>query len=339
MTGEPYVQVRGLEKRFAVRSGVLRRGGKVVHALNGVSFDIPLGETLGLVGESGCGKSTTARLLVGLSHPSAGEITLGGRRLDGLSGKEMRDLRRDFQLIFQDPFGSLDPRMKVRRLIAEPMRVNSDLTKAERDARVDQLLEQVGLSAAHADRFPHEFSGGQRQRIGIARALALSPKLIVCDEPVSALDVSIQAQIVNLLKGLQRDLGLAYLFVSHDLAIVSQIAHRVAVMYLGRIVEIAPTAQLFRAPLHPYTRALIDAVPVADPGHHSSGPPLGGELPSPINLPSGCPFHPRCPRATELCSTVEPTLEFGAEGQEVACHHPLTEATGTSGAGTRADAP
>jgi oligopeptide transport system ATP-binding protein len=320
MTVEPFVQVEGLRKDFPIRKGVLRRHtGEAVHAVNGVSFGISLGETLGLVGESGCGKSTTARMLVALMEPSAGRIAIGGREVTALTGKELRRARKDFQIIFQDPYSSLDPRMTVRELIGEPMRVGEGASRAERVRRVDNLLQQVGLAREHALRYPHEFSGGQRQRIGIARALALSPRFIVCDEPVSALDVSIQAQIVNLLKALQREMRLAYLFVSHDLAIVAQIAHRVAVMYLGQIVEIAPTRALYAAPRHPYTRALLDAVPVAEPGRRAARP-LGGELPSPIHLPSGCVFHPRCPIAMDLCRKAPPPLLRDESGHAVACH-------------------
>ena len=321
MTNPSLVQVRDLKKHFPLPKGLLGFGPReTVHAVNGVSFDVVSGETLGLVGESGCGKSTLARVLVGLLRPTAGTVRVGNAQLAELHGAQLRAARKDFQIIFQDPFGSLDPRMTVQQLIEEPMRVATKMSAKERANRAIDLLQRVGLAASHAERHPHEFSGGQRQRIGIARALALSPKLIVCDEPVSALDVSIQAQIVNLLKDLQRDLRLTYLFVSHDLAIVSQIATRVAVMYLGNIVEIADTPSLYALPRHPYTKALLGAVPVPDPHRKQRVNVLGGELPSPVNLPTGCPFHPRCPIAVDRCHTETPALTGRTATHAVACH-------------------
>jgi len=321
MISQALVQVRDVERHFPLPKGILSfRPRETVHAVNGVSFDIAGGETLGLVGESGCGKSTLARVIVGLLRPTAGTVRVGSADLAELRGGALRSARKDFQIIFQDPFGSLDPRMTVQQLVEEPMRVATNLSAGQRAERAIDLLQRVGLAAHHAERHPHEFSGGQRQRIGIARALALSPKLIVCDEPVSALDVSIQAQIVNLLKDLQRDLGLTYLFVSHDLAIVSQIATRVAVMYLGHIVEIADTPSLYAMPRHPYTKALLGAVPVPDPHRKQRVNVLGGELPSPVNLPTGCPFHPRCPIAVDRCRTEKPALNGKTATHAVACH-------------------
>jgi len=326
-----FVEVRGLVKHFPIRKGILKlASGDAVHAVNGIDFEIPRGTTLGLVGESGCGKSTTARMLVRLLRPTAGEVKIGGVDLATLNGAELRRARHDCQIVFQDPFGSLDPRMNVADLIGEPIRVATDLSRAERLRRVSDLLDKVGLPADSAERHPHEFSGGQRQRIGIARALALSPKFVVCDEPVSALDVSIQAQIVNLLKDLQDELELTYLFVSHDLAIVSQIADVVAVMYLGKIVEMADVRTLFNDPKHPYTKKLLDAVPRADPSRRGVRGTLGGELPSPINLPSGCSFHPRCPIAVPACSAAESDLLDATPGHRVACHLVHDPAYGTT---------
>ena len=321
MTQQALVEVRDLKKHFPLPRGMFSfKPRETVHAVNGVNFDIVGGETLGLVGESGCGKSTLARVLVGLARPTAGSVKVGSADLSSLRGAQLRGARKDFQIIFQDPFGSLDPRMTVQQLVEEPMRVATGMSARQRADRAIDLLQRVGLAASHAERHPHEFSGGQRQRIGIARALALSPRLVVCDEPVSALDVSIQAQIINLLKDLQHDLGLAYLFVSHDLAIVSQIATRVAVMYLGHIVEIADTPSLYAMPRHPYTKALLEAVPVPDPHRKARASVLGGELPSPVNLPTGCPFHPRCPIAVDRCRTEKPVLTGKTAGHAVACH-------------------
>ncbi len=314
MSEAPIVAVRDLNKSFALPSG-----GAVVNAVNGISFDVAPGETLGLVGESGSGKSTTGRMLVGLVPASAGEIRLFGETITGAAGaRGLRAVRRRLQFVFQDPFASLDPRMRVADIIAEPIDIAGGLTRRDRAGRVDELLEMVGLPRSCAERFPHEFSGGQRQRIGIARALALQPDFIVCDEPVSALDVSMQAQIVNLLLDLQDRLGLSYLFIAHDLAVVCTISRRVAVMYAGTIVEIAPKAELFTRPLHPYTRALLDAVPRPDPEHVRAATLRGG-IPARADA-SGCPFRARCPHAAERCAAERPALDEIAPGHRVACH-------------------
>jgi oligopeptide transport system ATP-binding protein len=321
MTAAPLLKVDNLSKRFPVRrQSIFNREQHYVHAVNGVDFEIYPGETLGLVGESGSGKSTTGRMVVNLLEPSTGSITFEGTDLAKVSKQELRKLRHNFQIVFQDPYGSLDQRMTVGQIIDEPLRVAGGWSRSDREARVAELLSRVNLSPNHAKRYPHEFSGGQRQRIGIARSLALSPKLVVCDEPVSALDVSVQAQVVNLFKKLQGDLGLAYLFVAHDLAVVSHISDRVAVMYLGRIVEIADTQRLFAAPQHPYSRALLDSVPRLDRTGRGRRQVLGGELPSPIKPPSGCAFHPRCPLAFDRCKVEAPALRSGDARHQVACH-------------------
>jgi oligopeptide transport system ATP-binding protein len=323
MDPTPLLRVRNLVKRFPIRSGVLSRVTDHVYAVDGVSLDIQAGETLGLVGESGCGKSTTGRCILRLIEPSAGEIWFEGRNVTHLDKRAHRALTRDMQIIFQDPFASLDPRMQVGHIIGEAMVIHRLARNArERQDRVVQLLETVGLHPDHLHRFPHEFSGGQRQRIGIARALAVNPKLIVCDEPVSALDVSIQAQVINLLEDLQQQLGLTYLFIAHDLSVVEHISARVAVMYLGRIVEVAPSRALYTTPRHPYTEALLSAVPIPDPTVQRKRIVLKGDVPNPIQPPPGCHFHPRCPRAETRCRTETPVLRDMADGHQVACHFP-----------------
>ncbi len=316
----PLLEVRDLAKHYPVRSGmIIARQTGTVRAVDGVSFHVDRGETLALVGESGCGKSTTARLALRLIEPSAGSIRFDGADVTTIGGAALRALRRRAQIVFQDPYASLNPRMSVGETIAEPMIVHGVGDAAARRARVEELLALVGLAPFHAARFPHEFSGGQRQRIGIARALSLRPELIVCDEPVSALDVSIQAQVVNLLKDLQRRFGLAYLFIAHDLAVVKHMADRVAVMYLGRIVEIAPKRSLFAQPRHPYTRALLAAIPHPDPNGRGRVVPLGGDVPSPMAVPPGCRFHTRCAFAEARCWVEEPALRPLGDAQ-VACH-------------------
>jgi peptide/nickel transport system ATP-binding protein len=313
--------VNDLKKHFPLRGGLSRGGARVVHAVDGVSFHIDRAETLALVGESGCGKSTVGRAILRLFDITAGQVVLDGRRIDDMPAGALRPLRRRMQVVFQDPFSSLNPRMRVRDLLAEPIR-NFGLAKSSVDmaARIDALLDKVRLPRDAVHRWPHEFSGGQRQRIAIARALAAEPDLIVCDEAVSALDVSVKAQIVNLLKDLQRELGLALLFISHDLAIVEHITHRVAVMYLGKIVELGHKRQIFAAPRHPYTQALLSAVPVPEPGAARARIILKGDIPSPIDRPAGCHFHTRCPHAFERCRREEPALRPMPDGPLVACH-------------------
>jgi oligopeptide transport system ATP-binding protein len=313
MPAEPLLDARGLAKHYTVR------GGGLLRAVDGVDLAVRAGETHALVGESGCGKTTLGRLILRLVEPTAGSIRFRGEDLLALRPGAMRRMRRHLSVIFQDPYGSLDPRMTVAEIVGEPLRIFGEGTRAERRARVEALLAQVGLTPAHATRHPHEFSGGQRQRIGIARALALEPDLVVCDEPVSALDVSIQAQIINLLQDLQQSHGLTYLFVAHDLSVVRHIADRVSVMYLGRVVEEAPKTALFATPRHPYTRALLAAVPQPKPGTPPPVP-LAGEVPSPLNPPSGCRFRTRCPIALARCAEDDPALRPLAPGHRVACH-------------------
>jgi peptide/nickel transport system ATP-binding protein len=317
----PLLEVNDLKKHFRLRGGFFGAAPAWVYAVDGISFQIARGETLSLVGESGCGKSTVGRAVLGLFDITAGQVVLDGQRIDDLSAAALRPLRRRVQVVFQDPFSSLNPRMRVKDIVAEPIR-NFSLASsaADLDARVASLMDKVRLPHDAVHRWPHEFSGGQRQRIGIARALAAHPDLIVCDEAVSALDVSVKAQIVNLLQDLQRELGLALLFISHDLAIVEHMTHRVAVMYLGKIVEVAPKRQIFAAPKHPYTQALLSAVPVPEPGANRQRIILRGDVPSPINPPRGCRFHTRCPYAFDRCTAEEPVLQPLEAGHLAACH-------------------
>ena len=313
---ENLIEVKNLTKHFASGVGLLGRGRDVVRAVDNISFSIRRGETLGLVGESGCGKSTTGRSILRLIEPTSGEVLFEGKDLLSLSAKELRRLRGEMQIIFQDPYSSLNPRMKVGRIIEEPLVIHR---KGNRDDRISELLSLVGLEPDHAMRYPHEFSGGQRQRIGIARALALNPKFIVCDEPVSALDVSVQAQIVNLLQDLQERFGLTYLFISHGLSVVEHISTRVGIMYLGKLVEIASSEEIFRNPLHPYTRALLSAIPNPDPEHRHERLTLKADIPTSIDPPSGCRFRTRCPIAEPRCAEEEPELIESTPGHFVAC--------------------
>ena len=330
---DPILEVENLSRHFAVRRGILfGRAAGTVRAVDGVSFTVNRGETLALVGESGCGKSTTARLVLRLIEPTTGTIRFEGQSIHDMDGAPLRALRRRMQIVFQDPFASLNPRMTVGEILEEPLIVHRLGDAASRRARVEELLTVVGLAAYHAPRYPHEFSGGQRQRIGIARALAVEPALIVCDEPVSALDVSIQAQVVNLLRDLQRRMGLSYLFIAHDLAVVKHVADRVAVMYLGQIVEIGPKHALFTDPRHPYTRTLLAAIPRPDPHRDRNREVPGGDVPSPMNPPSGCRFHTRCPFVITRCREETPVPAVWAPDHLVACHRaaelPATDALG-----------
>jgi len=318
----PLLQVKNLVKHFPVKGGLLQREVGKVHAVDGLSFDLTAGETLGVVGESGCGKSTMGRCLLRLIEPTSGEVWFEGKNVTAMGKSDLRAMARDMQIIFQDPYASLNPRMTVAAIIGEALTIHKLApTKEAYQARIVELLETVGLSADHMRRYPHEFSGGQRQRIGIARALAVNPKLVVCDEAVSALDVSIQAQVINLLEDLQEQFGLTYIFIAHDLSVVEHISDRVAVMYLGRIVEIAPARDLYITPRHPYTEALLSAVPIPDPTVKRKRIMLQGDVPSPINPPTGCHFHTRCPKAQHpRCSTEKPQLQQAADGHWVACH-------------------
>ncbi|WNC17661.1 dipeptide ABC transporter ATP-binding protein [Brevibacillus brevis] len=316
---QPLVEIKNLKKYFPVRKGIFKRTVGHVKAVDGLDFSIFQGETLGLVGESGCGKSTTGRTILQLLAPTEGEVLYEGKNLTQMKANELRKLRRDLQMVFQDPYASLDPRLTVGELIAEPLQIHQLYSGKEKDRRVDELLHVVGLNSYHAKRYAHEFSGGQRQRIGIARALALSPKLIVADEPVSALDVSIQSQVINLLQDLQEQYQLTYLFIAHDLSVVKHISDRVGVMYLGRIVELADKQDLYDSPLHPYTKALLSAVPVPNPLVKKERIVLQGDVPSPANPPSGCTFHPRCSACMDICRTEKPAFQK-VDGRYVACH-------------------
>jgi len=314
------LEVRNLKKYFPIKTGILSRTIGDVRAVDGVTLTLERGETLGLVGESGCGKTTVGRSILRLTEPTSGQVTFNSQNLLELDREQMRQVRASLQIIFQDPFSSLDPRMSVGQIIAEPIRNHLKASRAERRDRVAYLMEKVGLHPEQMSRYPHEFSGGQRQRIGIARALALNPMAIICDEPVSALDVSIQAQVINLLIQLQEEMDLSYLFIAHDLSVVEHISDRVAVMYLGRIVELATDRELYQNPQHPYTQALMSAVPVPDPGIRKQRILLEGDVPSPLNPPSGCAFHTRCAERNEVCTHEEPTLRDLGDGHWVSCH-------------------
>ena len=319
--GDNILEVRNLVKHFPITKGfIVQRQVGAVKAVDGVTFSIRRGETLGLVGESGCGKTTTGRVILRLMEPTSGEALFEGRNIFKLSKEDLRKMRRDMQIIFQDPYSSLNPRMTVGDIIGEPLEIHNLARGKEKLRRVQELLEVVGLSPYHVNRYPHEFSGGQRQRIGIARALAVNPKLIICDEPVSALDVSIQAQVLNLLQELQKEFGLTYLFIAHDLSVVKHISDRIAVMYLGKIAEVAEADEMFENPQHPYTEALLSAVPIPDPGMRRERIILPGDVPSPVNPPQGCRFHTRCLYARESCSVNEQVLiDYWGNGHEVAC--------------------
>jgi len=342
--GQPLVEVRDLVKHFPVRGGILQRTVGLVQAVDGVSFDIRRGETLGLVGESGCGKTTVGRLLLRLIDPTAGSIHFDGVDITALKGPDLKPYRRRMQIIFQDPYASLDPRTPIGDSIGDGLRIHGIGSAQERREKVARMMDMVGLQAYHARRYPHEFSGGQRQRIGIARALVLEPDLVICDEPVSALDVSIQAQVLNLLKALQRELGLTYVFVAHNMGVVEHISDRVAVMYLGRIAELADRRELFRKQEHPYTLALMSAIPIPDPEIRRQRVILTGDVPSPVNPPSGCRFHPRCPLRAELgnpaicAAEIPPLIDLGAE-HLCACHFRTPAGVEAAGAPVTPDAP
>ena len=326
--GLPLVEVEHLVLHYPIRGGLLARKLAEVHAVDDVSLSIPEGETLGIVGESGCGKTTLARCIVRLLQPTAGRVRFRGHDITTASRRELRPLRREFQIVFQDPQASLNPRKRVSQIVGAPLRLRG-LRGAAVDARTRELLARVGLDPQHLNRFPHEFSGGQRQRIGIARALAMEPRLIVLDEPVSALDVSVQAQVINLLDDLQDEFGLSYIFIAHDLSVVRHVSQRIAVMYLGKVVELSPAEELYVKPIHPYTAGLLASIPFPDPRQNRTRIRAipSGEPPDPVAPPTGCRFHPRCPRATDICRTVEPPLSAYANGHSAACHHPMNVAT------------
>jgi len=323
---EPLLQVKNLRKHFPVTGGLLSRVTGHVRAVDGISFDLNKGETLGLVGESGCGKSTTGRVILRLLEATGGEVRFAGKNIFALNREEMRLLRQKMQIIFQDPYASLNPRMTVGDIVGEPMEIHGIARGAAKEKRAQELLAVVGLNPDYIRRYPHEFSGGQRQRIGIARALAVNPELIVCDEPVSALDVSIQSQVINLLEDLQKEFGLTYLFIAHDLSVVKHISDRVAVMYLGKIVEMADQTSIYETPRHPYTQALLSAVPIPDPEVTMQRVILEGDVPSPMHPPTGCRFHTRCPNRQEICQTEEPAMRDLGGGHRAACH--FAEAAG-----------
>ncbi len=319
-SADAIIQVKDLHKQFQLNTGMFGASKKVVNAVNGLNFSIRKGETLGLVGESGCGKSTTGRAIIRLIEPTSGEVYYKGENVADYKGSKLRDLRKDMQIIFQDPYSSLNPRMSCEGIISEPLAIHTNLTRQERKEKVHMLLNQVGLPKEYAIRYPHEFSGGQRQRIGIARALSMNPAFIVCDEPVSALDVSVQSQVLNLLKALQQEMNLTYLFIAHGLNVVKYISDRIGVMYLGNIVELSTSDEIYKQPLHPYTHALISAIPDTDIDNKKERIILQGDIPSPSNLPTGCPFHTRCLECTKRCKEEKPVLREVASGHYVACH-------------------